>query len=228
MWSHTRYLECLTVAATIAPAELVRVATSFATSVATRGAAAARARLGVPAAYLAVGALALAVAAAGHFTPGYLTAWRADPRWLALAVAAGTALVAVEFAVGAVPKLLRGQRGLRLAVTAVTPLGAAYLGSIAVTAVAEEVLYRGLWIGVLHERLLLPSGVAIAFAAVAYALGHLFFGGPAVAQKAVSGAVFGLALVASGSLLVPLVAHLSQNLAVFALGTRGSRQAAAT
>ncbi|GAA2803961.1 type II CAAX endopeptidase family protein [Kitasatospora sp. CM 4170] len=254
MWSHTRSLECLVLVATVAPAELVRVATAFGpaggggggsgsgssggrsgggSGSAKGGAGAGRGRaawfvlLGAPAAYLVVTGLALAVAASGGFTPDTLTRWRADALWLPAAAVVGAALVGAEFLTGAVPRLLQGTRGLRLAVHRSSGVATAgYAVAILATAVAEELLYRGLWIGLLHQRLELPTGVAIAVGALAYALGHLFFGGLAVVQKTLSGAVFGVLLVASGSLAVPLVAHLAQNAAVHLLAVRQERGAA--
>ncbi|MFD0275585.1 type II CAAX prenyl endopeptidase Rce1 family protein [Kitasatospora sp. NPDC127111] len=237
MWSHTRSLECLVLAATVAPAELVRVATAFGPGGAGsgpgegrtgtgRGRAAWFALFGAPAAYLVVTGLALAVAASGGFAPDTLTGWRADAVWLPAAAVTGTALVGAEFLAGAVPRLPRGANGLRLAVHRSSGVATpGYAAAILATAVAEELLYRGLWIGVLHQRLELPTAVATAVAALAYALGHLFFGGLAVVQKTLSGAVFGVLLVASGSLAVPLVAHLAQNAAVHLLAVRQERGA---
>ncbi|WP_395298311.1 CPBP family intramembrane glutamic endopeptidase [Kitasatospora hibisci] len=247
MWSHTRSLECLVLVVTVAPAELVRVATAFgpggglgggpgggtggsgpakggAGAGGGRGRAVWLALLGAPAAYLVVTGLALAVAASGGFAPDTLTDWRADAFWLPAAVLVGAALVGAEFLVGALPRLLRGAHGLRLAVHRSSGVATSgYAAAVLVTAVAEELLYRGLWVGLLHQRLELPSGAAIAVAAPAYALGHLFFGGLAVVQKTLSGAVFGVLLVASGSLAVPLVAHLAQNAAVHLLAVRQER-----
>ncbi|MFJ9643899.1 CPBP family intramembrane glutamic endopeptidase [Streptomyces sp. NPDC101206] len=224
MWSHTRSLELLVLVATVAPAELIRVATAFgpgAKAGADRGRAARLGLLGAPAAYLVVTALAVAVAADGGFVPDALTGWRTGALWLPAAVVVGAVLVGAEFAVGAAPRLLDGSGRPRLAVhRGGGAVGGGYAAAVLATAVAEELLYRGLWIGVLHERLHLPVGVAVAVAAVAYAVGHLFFGGLAVVQKTLSGAVFGLLLVASGSLAVPLVAHLVQNAVVVALAVR--------
>ncbi|WP_354644466.1 type II CAAX prenyl endopeptidase Rce1 family protein [Kitasatospora camelliae] len=233
MWSHTRSLELLVLVATVAPAELVRVATAFGPGAQADPRRSARwGLLGAPAAYLVVTALAVAVAADGGFTPDALTGWRTGAPWLAMAAAVGVALVGAEFAVGAVPRLLAGTGLPRLAVhrggsATVGTVGGSYAAAVLVTAAAEELLYRGLWIGVLHERLRLPVAVAVAAAAVAYAVGHLFFGGLAVVQKTLSGTVFGLLAVVSGSLAVPLVAHLAQNAAVLALAVRQERGARA-
>lgn len=227
MWSHTRYLECLVLAATIAPAELVRVATAFDVRGRSAVRAARNAAVGVPTAYAAVCSVAVAVAVTGGFTPGYLSSWSvgsgwpAGLLWAAGAVAAGCAVIALEFGLGAAPYLLRGKRGLRLGVM-VSPgsVSAAFVASVTATGIAEELLYRGLWIGTLHERLGLASAAAVFIATLAYALGHVFFGMSVVGQKAATGVVFGALLVASGSLAVPLIAHVTQNLAVSALGAR--------
>ncbi|MFF2217084.1 CPBP family intramembrane glutamic endopeptidase [Streptomyces antibioticus] len=225
MWSRTLSLEGLVLLTTVAPAELVRVVGSFRPGAATAESRARTATTGVLTAYLVVTVLALAVTVTGRFVPWRLGAWSTGPAWLAAAVGAGVALVAAEFAMAAVPKLLRGVRDLRFAVRSDTSRAPGHLASITVVAVAEEVLYRGLWIGVLEQAPHLAAWSAVCVAALAYALGHVFFGGMVMLQKALSGAVFGLLLVASGSLLVPVAAHLAQNLAVHALAVRqGARR----
>ncbi|MEU4089955.1 CPBP family intramembrane glutamic endopeptidase [Streptomyces aureus] len=209
--------------ATVAPAELVRIAGSFHSTPArdNRNRTRATAAVGVPAAYLVVTGLAVAVVASGHLTPDRLNARPAEPSWLLAAIGIGVALVAAEYTLGAVPQLVRGARSLRLSVQA--PAGPGQLVSILLTAMAEELLYRGLWIGTLEQGLHLPTWLAICCAAVGYALGHLFFGGIAVLQKSLSGVVYGLLLIASGSLLAPVLAHLGQNLTVHALAVRQGR-----
>jgi membrane protease YdiL (CAAX protease family) len=235
MWSHTHSLEWLVIGATIAPAELVRVATSFrpGAGVAAAGpsAGAERARaarlqiLGVPSAYATACLLAVAVAAAGGFTSQYLTDWSVSWPWAPAAAAVGCAVVALELGVGAAPQVLRGVRRIRFGVDAGPgTVGSALLASIVATAVVEEVLYRGVWIGTLNARLHVPAAIAVAASAVAYALGHLFFGSTVVMQKAVTGAVLGTLLVASGSLIVPLVAHITQNVTVFGFASRRRRR----
>jgi membrane protease YdiL (CAAX protease family) len=209
-------------AATVAPAELVRVATSFDPR-ADRAVAARRARIGVPGSFAVVCALALGVAAAGGFAPRVLTSWTVTAPWLAAAVAVGCGSVALEYALVAAPAVARGARALRFGVaTGPGGTGLGFMVSVLVTAVAEEVLYRGVWIGTLHERLDVPSTAAVAVAAAGYALGHMFFGFAVVGQKAVTGVLYGALLVASGSLLVPVVAHVAQNVAVSGLGARQS------
>jgi membrane protease YdiL (CAAX protease family) len=233
MWSHTRSLELLVLAASIAPAELVRVAGSFgsfgggAAAMAADGSARTRreraALIGVPAAYAGVCALAVGAVLAGGFTPGYLKNWPVAWWWLVAAAAAGCAAIMVEFGIAAAPSIARGVRGLRFGVmTGTSAAGHGYLLSITVTAVAEEILYRGVWVGTLRGPLAVPAVAAIALAAVAYALGHLFFGWSVVGQKAVTGFVYGTLLVVSGSLLVPVVAHVAQNAAVLGLQARQS------
>jgi membrane protease YdiL (CAAX protease family) len=224
MWSRTPYLEYLVIAATIAPAELVRVVTSFDTAAAANRVRMARmARFGVPACYLLVTSIAIAVALMGRFLPGYLTEMQIDWRWLLFATAVGCLLVALELAVGALPAMIRGARRIQAGIaTGFGAAGLGYLTSIMLTAVAEEVLYRGIWIGVLREVLEVPAAIAIGSAALAYGLGHLFFGFQQVLQKVVAGTIFGVLLVTTGSLLVPILAHIAQNLVVFGLAVRQS------
>lgn len=224
MWSRTLYPECLVLAATVAPAELIRVTTSFNESKSNVSRVLRNPSYGISCAYVGVLGLALIVMISNHFTSDYLTTWRTNFLWLAVAVAVGCAVVSLEILIGAAPKVIRGNRQIHFSVNiGEDKLTAGYLAAICITGAAEEILYRGLWIGTLIEHLNMSSSLAVLSAAVAYALGHLFFGTSVVWQKAMTGAVFGVLLIASGSLLVPLVAHVVQNMTVYKLANNKHR-----
>jgi CAAX protease family protein len=224
MLSRTLYPECLVLAATVAPAELIRVATSFNKGKSKISHVLRNPSYAVSCAYVLTLGLALIVVISNHFTSGYLTAWRVSFLWLAIAIGVGCSLVGLEIVIGAAPKIMRGNHVMGFSVNAgQDQLTTGYLAAISVTGAAEEIMYRGLWIGTLTERLNVASALAIPGAAMAYALGHLFFGASVVGQKAMTGVALGMLLIASGSLLVPLVAHVAQNMTVYMLATKNHK-----
>jgi membrane protease YdiL (CAAX protease family) len=89
------------------------------------------------------------------------------------------------------------------------------LGTVLAVAAAEEVFYRG----VLLRAALLPAGwVAPALAVatvVAFALAHVTFGWPHVLAKAPLGVLAAVLVLALGSVLPALAAHLWFNLSVW-------------
>jgi membrane protease YdiL (CAAX protease family) len=80
---------------------------------------------------------------------------------------------------------------------------------------AEEVIFRGVGQHLLTHVFGWPAAAAIALMALVYGLNHLYFGWLTVGQKAVTGLLFGALYQACGqAVLVPVLAHLTQNLVV--------------
>jgi len=138
--------------------------------------------------------------------------------WLLGAVAVGAVAPAWEIGLG----YLIGWAGRRRP-TGFSLHDRSPSGSVAVTlaavvvAGAEEVIFRGIGLGLLTGPLGWAPVVAIALTSVVYGLNHLYFGWLTVAQKTVTGAVFGVLWLLSGGLLVPIVAHVAQNLVVLTI-----------
>jgi membrane protease YdiL (CAAX protease family) len=84
-----------------------------------------------------------------------------------------------------------------------------------VIAVAEEVVFRGVGQHLLERVLLWPAVPAIALTAAVYGLNHLYFGNLTVLQKVSTGVLYGALYDLSGrAVLVPVIAHVLQNLVV--------------
>ncbi|GIG56446.1 hypothetical protein Lfu02_08180 [Longispora fulva] len=128
--------------------------------------------------------------------------------WCLAAVAVGAGAIGVE--VGVVAALRRR----RVARVALHGSASRAVAAAVVTGLAEEVLFRGVaqhLLGVLG----LPAVAAIGAVAVAYGLNHLYFGWDTVAQKVATGLLFGgLYALSGGSVLVPVIAHVTQNVLV--------------
>ena len=215
MWSPTRYLDALMLATSVAPAELVRVLTSFGIGAANRRRLQRISVIGVPVAYGAICVLvALCLALAGP-RGAALPVAPSRGAWLALALGVGVALFYVELLLALIPARMRRQKTMRVRVNLGTErLSRSFVASVLAVAFIEEVLYRGYWLRIIHTDLGWPNSVFVLLSAAAYALGHVFFGMTAVAQKLATGAVLGLLAVMSGGLAAPLVAHLSENVVV--------------
>ena len=105
-----------------------------------------------------------------------------------------------------VPVMADG-RSAEHAVTAVAKIPASYVALGTLTAVAEEVLFRGSVLPTMHATH--GAVVAIAATAAIFAFHHGVFGVSAIVGKLSSGLLWGGLALVSGSLLAPLVAHLA-------------------
>jgi len=92
--------------------------------------------------------------------------------------------------------------GTRLALVWPTLIGGA----------AEELLYRGTLAAAIGTEGWAAVGF-VALSAVAFGANHLSFGRHEVAFKTFDGAVYAVCLLATGSVLVPVVAHVGYNVA---------------
>jgi len=80
-------------------------------------------------------------------------------------------------------------------------------------AVLEEIIYRQICWSILETRMSFPSEVCIALTGFAYACNHLYFGSSAFWTKFCSGSIYAFLYWISGyEILVPILAHVSQNL----------------
>ncbi|HWG99754.1 MAG TPA: CPBP family glutamic-type intramembrane protease [Pilimelia sp.] len=176
--------------------------------------------LGFAAALAAVAALGLLAVPDGPPLAG-----PPHPGWYAVAAAAGLLAPVAEYLLGAAVLRARGRRPGRLALHERAGTGAPAVLAALVAAVAEEVVFRALGIGLLAGGLGLAVPAAVAVTAVAYGLNHLYYGWLTVAQKTLTGLGLGALFVAAGhSLWVAAAAHGALNLAVLLLVPRWSRR----
>lgn len=212
MQDPTLSLSMLLILATVSPSEMIRVATFLGDQ---RSEAVARRnlrlrQLGMPALY---GSLAIFSAwlSPVHSVWGMPSAW-----WIVLAILLGPLMVLVEIGVMFLWLLARGERPTGVSLHSAwidDPLSLAV--STAVVGSAEEVIFRGVWVGVLILVFDWPALAAILLAAVAYGFNHWYFGPHVVVQKCVSGLVYGVMFVVSGYLvLTPLIVHALHNVSV--------------
>jgi len=147
--------------------------------------------------------------------------------WLPLASITGPligALLAAYFLLAFMPLVqsLRGPRWRRAYAKAYRRQAEGFSGFLPETAaerfgfvllsltagVCEETLYRGFLIRYLHESALaMPLLLALAAASLAFGLGHLYQGAPALLRTGLAGLAFGLLFLLSGSLIPGIVLH---------------------
>jgi membrane protease YdiL (CAAX protease family) len=81
--------------------------------------------------------------------------------------------------------------------------------------VCEEALFRGFLIRFLHEGApALPLALALAVAAIPFALGHIYQGVSGVIKTGLAGLIFGLLFLLSGSLIPGIILHALVDLQV--------------
>jgi uncharacterized protein len=109
-----------------------------------------------------------------------------------------------------VRKHVESQPGVRTLLPS-TPREARVFIAVAITAgICEEVLYRGylLW----YFQSLVPRGLAIVAATVAFAVAHAYQGVRGIAATGAAGAVAMAVYLLTGSLLAPIVLHAALDL----------------
>jgi membrane protease YdiL (CAAX protease family) len=216
MWLHTPSRDILILVSTVAPAELLRVMTSFGLDRTRQRRLGRAVQGGVLTVYAGVTTLALMALELSGTAPAMPLAM-GNAAAIAAAAVVGVLAFCAEYLLGAMSALAVGGRPCLRANTAGIGPDLPYLMSILLVAAVEEVLYRGIWLGVLRASMHWASPVAVLVCAAGYAAGHLFFGGLAVVQKFASGLLFGMLMVATGSLVAPIVAHACLNAIVFAI-----------
>jgi len=145
------------------------------------------------------------------------------PLW-ALAVLTVPLAILLEYALSLAELYLRtGRLPQRVAIhrfwqRRLTPLEHLLL---VISAAGEEIFFRQIWIGIMLS-LALPAPLAAALGAAAYGANHLAFGCTAVLSKGMTGLLYGtLYLLGGQSVLLPIISHVLQNMAMFRLiGTR--------
>ena len=113
--------------------------------------------------------------------------------------------------------LVRKLRGspVGLAVSAIVPEASgeklAFTGLVVVSGIVEEYVYRGFCLGLLTDvtgSTLLAAALSIA----GFAAGHAYRGPKIVLRTAVGGAIFTVPVLATGSLLPSILAHVAMDL----------------
>jgi membrane protease YdiL (CAAX protease family) len=159
-----------------------------------------------------------------YFLPALFESPRISPGLLLLGFVLIPVVASLEYATGIAYGVVRTGR-LPTRAAAVHqfwsgPLSLSQHASLAVIAIGEEFVFRLLDFNVLVTSLGLSLLPVLAITSLLYALNHTQFGMQVMIQKLASGVLFGLVYFATGSLLVPLVAHVGYNWSLVAMFQR--------
>lgn len=144
-----------------------------------------------------------------------------------IALFGGLLCIILEYTVGAIQFLIRNKKLPDYRVHAfydikVTP---ALIVLIIVLVVCEELILRQFMFSIFYNMMGLGLLLTVLLCALIYSLNHLYFGVNTLVQKFVSGLVYTLLFYFSGSSIVmPIVAHSVQNLALLFLSRRGGKK----
>lgn len=145
--------------------------------------------------------------------------------WYLGALLAGLLCIALEFLVGALllwAKDGRFPKGFAVHPSYTPGANVVEILLVAFLVLGEELILRQAFFAILLGGLGLAPWAAIALSALIYGLNHIFFGWSAVPQKVASGALYAsLYYLAGMSILVPVIAHLVQNMALIAFALKG-------
>jgi membrane protease YdiL (CAAX protease family) len=165
------------------------------------------------------------------------------PVWLAvalvsvLAVASGVLVYVNELALSARIRRLLSRRKSEALQTLVqggsaalwlpeAPPFANFMAASALTSFAEELVWRGFVIDWARGEYSLP--LALLASGLSFGINHSYFGFRNVMLKTLDGVVWGLLLLATGSVLAPFLSHLTFQYLVWRRLDRRHRQAAAS
>ncbi|MCW3051457.1 MAG: amino terminal protease family protein [Chthonomonadales bacterium] len=158
--------------------------------------------------------------------------WDIHPEWisfrsislplLALALLTVPVALLLEYAIHALASYRPGSRLIRkITIQSVwnrrlTPTEYLLLGLVVI---GEEIFYRCVWLSILQHEFGVPLLIALGISSLAYGLNHLAFGTTTVLSKTVSGCLYGALYLLSGhNVLVPIITHCLQNIALFQIG----------
>lgn len=149
----------------------------------------------------------------------------ATPAYMYLiAPLAGILCIVLEYAVGAIQFLFKNKKMPNYRVHSFYDIkvGTALIALIVALVVCEELLLRQFIFTIFYNIMGLGLILSILLCALIYSLNHLYFGVNTLIQKFVSGLVYTLLFYISGlSIVIPIIAHLVQNLSLLCLSSRG-------
>ena len=151
------------------------------------------------------------------------------PIYYLAAILAGGLCILLEYSVGVVLVSLRSRTWvIRMTVhssyTSASRVGLWDIAAVLVFVIVEEWVLRQMLFSVL-QSFGLQIGLVIALCAAIYALNHITFGLGSVVAKLSSGLIYTLLFFVSGfSIVIPILAHATQNLALLTLSrSRGAQ-----
>lgn len=86
--------------------------------------------------------------------------------------------------------------------------------SIVLIGILEEIIYRQIWFTILLKSFGFNIIIVILLSAIFYAYNHIAIGKYIFYQKIISGCIYSLLYLLSGSIIIPIITHGLQNLII--------------
>lgn len=97
---------------------------------------------------------------------------------------------------------------------------------IALGAIGEEIIFRQVFFYITYDILGISIYAVMAFSSLLYGINHIYFGTNAVLQKLITGFIYSLLFIFSGYfIVVPIIAHFSQNMILYIWALRNNKVA---
>ena len=87
-------------------------------------------------------------------------------------------------------------------------------------ALGEEVIFRKVWFDILGSQFEINICIVLLVTSIVYGFNHLFMGNKIIIQKTISGIIYGMLYILSGSIIIPIITHCLQNLIVLKRGEK--------
>ena len=135
--------------------------------------------------------------------------------WILIGFVLAPLLIVLEFGVGALIVKLQKKRIERFAVDEQIGKEQKWIQvAVLIVAVMEELFFRGIGHYIIIQQMGLSLASYLLFTALIYAINHVHEGIITATQKLFTGFMLGLLFVLSESLLVPIAAHVAENILI--------------
>lgn len=141
--------------------------------------------------------------------------------WYGIGVVVAAGVILGEVAIGVIAGKIKGSKVLRIEISeGFKNRNFLELGVIVFIGLLEEIIYRKVWFMILGEIFALNVFIVLCITSLVYAYNHIHLGKNVFIQKIYSGIIFGVLFILSGSVLIPIVAHITQNIFVVLVGRK--------
>lgn len=140
--------------------------------------------------------------------------------WYVIAVAMAPLMIYMEYLVGYITLRLTGHRPKGMIIQQHWKRASVLMVLLTIMCgISEEIIFRQIWFYIMGIRMGIPMAFIMLITSLVYVLNHMYFGVYTMIQKMFTGMMLGiLYIISGGSVLIPLIAHGSQNLIVAIMG----------
>lgn len=126
--------------------------------------------------------------------------------------------ILIEIIIGCIVVKLKGNKISKISFFKSNKLDKSIIINTVVIAFIEELLFRQIWINILHGYFEINIYIVILVSSLAYAINHISMGFNVIVQKFVTGVLYAILYLLSGSIIIPIITHCIQNYVVMKVG----------